>query len=103
VGMLHSILQANDLVTEFWRWYLRQSLAALEGLQQSGMPFASPPDWMSSFFPELVPTIRGSAEESEAMARRIAELEEQIERIEARVGHDSPRPGGVSENYTPQG
>ena len=90
VGMLHSILQANDLVTEIWRWYLRQSLAALEGLQQSGMPFASPLDWMSSFLPALVPTIRGPAEGSKAMARRIAELEERIERIEAREERHSP-------------
>ncbi|MBV8608317.1 MAG: polyhydroxyalkanoate synthesis regulator DNA-binding domain-containing protein, partial [Singulisphaera sp.] len=51
VGMLHSMLRANNLVSEFWRRYLRQSLDALENLQRSGVPFVSPLDWMSAIFP----------------------------------------------------
>ena len=34
VAMLHGILQANDMVLEFFRTYLRQSLAILEQMQQ---------------------------------------------------------------------
>ncbi len=87
VGMLHSILRSNDLAVEFWRWYLRQSLAVLEALQRAGVPFASPLDWIPAFFPGAAPAGREPAEEQEALARRIAELEDRIERIEARGGH----------------
>src|SRR5512135_3231884 len=73
VGMLHSIIRANDLVKEFWRWYLRQSLATLEGLQRSGMPFASPLDRMSSFPPALAVTKAG--EELAALEGRVRQLE----------------------------
>ena len=83
VAMLHGILRANDLAVEFLRAYLRQSLAAMESLQRAGPPFASPLEWMSAFFPGL-PAMRapagGGAEA--ALARRLAELEHRIERLE---------------------
>ena len=90
VGMLHSILRSNDLAVEFWRWYLRQSLAVLEALQRTGVPFALPLDWMPAFFPGAAPAGREPAEGQEALARRIAELEDRIEQIEARGGHHPP-------------
>ena len=44
VAMLHGILQANDLVLDFLRSYLRQSLAILEQMQQPTRlaPFLAP-------------------------------------------------------------
>jgi polyhydroxyalkanoate synthesis repressor PhaR len=95
VGMLHSMLRANNLVSEFWRRYLRQSLDALENLQRSGVPFVSPLDWMSAILPGLTSAGYGPAEAPEAMARRIAALEERIKRIEAgEEHHPSPTQGG---------
>ena len=53
VAMLHGILQANDLVLEFLRTYLRQSLAILEQMQQPAplAPFLAPMDWMRAMIP----------------------------------------------------
>src|SRR5690349_8915634 len=53
VAMLHGILQANDLVLEFLRTYLRQSLAFLEQMQQPTplAPFLAPMDWMRAMMP----------------------------------------------------
>jgi hypothetical protein len=86
-SVLHSILQANDLVMDFWRSCLRQSLAALQGWEKRGMGAASPLGWMSAFFPfsgfgasvGSPPT----ATESSALAQRISEIEERINRLEA--------------------
>ena len=95
VGMLHSMLRANNLVSEFWRRYLRQPLDALENLQRSGVPFVSPLDWMSAIFPGLTSAGYGPTEAPEAMARRIAALEDRIKRIEAgEEQHPSPTQGG---------
>src|SRR4051812_7331153 len=92
VAMLHSILQANDLATEFWRGYLRQSLTMLDGLQKAGMPLAGPLAWMSTFAPGLVPVppAPAASAEAEALARRVAELESRLERIE--TGAEEPSP-----------
>src|SRR3954464_2668608 len=71
VAMLHSILQANDLASDFWRGYLRQSLTMLDGLQKSGRLA-----WMSAFAPGFlpVPGTPTAEAEAEALARRVAEL-----------------------------
>lgn len=84
VGMLHGLLRANDLVVEYWRWYLRQALAMLEGMQEAGPPLTSPLDWMSALMPG---TRRGSrsstVEEAETLARRLVDLERRLERLES--------------------
>ena len=86
-SVLHSILQANDLVMDFWRSCLRQSLAALQGWEKQGMGAASPLGWMSAFFPFSgfgagVGTPAATTESS-ALAHRIAEIEDRINRLEA--------------------
>jgi len=92
VAMLHSILRANDTVLEFWREYLRRSLTALESLQRGPIPFASPMEWMPSFFPGMWPPQRNTEENPDAVARRLAELEERLGRLEPRGDlQDSPR------------
>ncbi|HEX8200376.1 MAG TPA: polyhydroxyalkanoate synthesis regulator DNA-binding domain-containing protein [Isosphaeraceae bacterium] len=83
VAMLHSILQANDLATDFWRGYLRQSLTMLDGLRK-----ATPLAWMSSLAPGILPQSTPPTAEAEALARRVAELESRLERIE--LGAEEP-------------
>jgi polyhydroxyalkanoate synthesis repressor PhaR len=90
VAMLHSILRANDIVLDFWREYLRRSLGALESHQHESMPFASPLDWIPSFFPGVMPMPRPATESPDALARRLAELESRIGRLEPRVEPASP-------------
>ena len=53
IAWLHGILQANDLVLEFLRTYLRQSLAFLEQMQHPTplASFLAPVDWMRAMIP----------------------------------------------------
>ena len=115
VAMLHSLLQANDLVLDFWRGCLRQSLAALEGwqAQPSGMlveaapsPIINPLTWMSTLFPfaslppspsvpTSPPTPRGddkpdSTSEPDILVRRVAELEARLAQVETKAVKPSP-------------
>ena len=58
VAMLHGILQANDMVLDFFRAYLRQSLAILEQMQKPAAPltpFLAPMDWMRAMIPPTLP------------------------------------------------
>ena len=57
VAMLHGILQANDMVLDFFRAYLRQSVAVLEQLQQPTpqATFLAPVDWMRAVMPSAIP------------------------------------------------
>jgi polyhydroxyalkanoate synthesis repressor PhaR len=88
VAMLHGILQANDLVLEFFRSYLRQSLAVLEQMQQpspSFSPFLAPMDWMRAMIPASLPFPISRPTESPDAAdldARISEIEERIARLE---------------------
>ena len=91
VAMLHGILQANDLVLEFLRTYLRQSLAILEQMQQPAplAPFLAPMDWMRAMIPPTlafpIPRPADPAPPSgrpEDLDARIAEMEQRIRRLE---------------------
>jgi len=92
VSMLHSILRANDLVLEFLRTYLKQSLTSLDTLQQAPpvLGFLSPLDWMKAFVPGATPLNSERAAESadptaalETLAKRINELEERVGELKA--------------------
>jgi len=92
VSMLHGILRANDLVLEFLRTYLKQSLSLIDNLQQAPPPlgFLSPLDWMRSFVPGATPVnserAAGSAVPTaplETLAKRINELEERMDTLRA--------------------
>jgi len=78
VAMLHAILQANDLVLDFLRSYLRQSLAILEQMQQPARlaPFLAPMDWMRAMIPPTLPFPVARPAESSSSSGRHAELDE---------------------------
>ena len=88
VPMLHGILQANDLVLEFLRTYLRQSLAILEQMQRPPAPlnpFLTPMDWMRAMIPPTLP-FPGSRPAEAPSAAGAGELEARIAEIEDRIG-----------------
>lgn len=89
VAMLHGILQANDMVLEFFRTYLRQALAILEQMQQPTplAPFLAPMDWMRAIMPPSLPFSTSFAPPYPAPGRedlnlRISAMEERIRRLE---------------------
>jgi polyhydroxyalkanoate synthesis repressor PhaR len=91
VAMLHSLLQANDLVLDVFRTYLRQSLAFLEQMQQRPTlsPFLTPMDWMKAVFPVVPFTTPWGGEPLPTpvpdpnLSARLAELEDRIRRLES--------------------
>jgi polyhydroxyalkanoate synthesis repressor PhaR len=87
VAMLHAILQANDLVLDFLRSYLRQSLAILEQMQQPARlaPFLAPMDWMRAMIPPTLPFPVARPAESSSSSGRHAELDARISEIEERL------------------
>lgn len=87
VAMLHGILQANDLVLDFLRSYLRQSLAILEQMQQPAhlSPFMAPMDWIRAIIPPTLPFPAARPAESSPSAGRHAELDARISEIEERL------------------
>ncbi len=104
VAILHGILRANDLVLDFLRSYMRQSLAILEQMQQPTRlaPFLAPMDWMRAMIPPTLPfpAVR-PAESSSGSGRhgeldvRISEIEERLRRLEQpsqRIRKDGPSP-----------
>ena len=87
VAMLHAILQANDLVLDFLRSYLRQSLAILEQMQQPAhLPsFLSPMDWMRAIMPPTLPFPAARPAESSSNSGRHTDLDARISDIEERL------------------
>jgi polyhydroxyalkanoate synthesis repressor PhaR len=89
IGLLHLVLQANDLALEFLRVFLRLSFATLESLQgtRTLAPLVTPLDWMRMFFPGFVPGPRQPDESSvglvDQLSRRVAELEDRIRQLES--------------------
>jgi len=87
VAMLHGILRANDLVLDFLRSYLRQSLAILEQMQQPTRlaPFLAPVDWMRAMIPPTLPFPAARPAESSSGSGRHGELDARISEIEERL------------------
>ena len=87
VAMLHGILQANDLVLDFLRSYLRQSLAILEQMQQPThlAPFLAPMDWMRAMLPSTLPFPPSRPAETASSPGRHAELDARISELEERL------------------
>ena len=87
VAMLHAILQANELVLDFLRSYLRQSLAILEQMQQPARlaPFLAPMDWMRAMIPPTLPFPAVRPAESSSGSGRHGELDARISEIEERI------------------
>jgi len=87
VAMLHGILRANDLVLDFLRSYLRQSLAILEQMQQPTRlaTFLAPMDWMRAMIPPTLPFPAARPAESSSGSGRHGELDARISEIEERL------------------
>ncbi len=95
---------------ELWRGYLQQSLASMEAWQKAAIPFPKPLDWVSAFFPGLIP---GGAAPSappssptstpppdaagDAVAERLAALLERVERLESGTATDGPAGASVDD------
>ncbi|WP_165221114.1 polyhydroxyalkanoate synthesis regulator DNA-binding domain-containing protein [Aquisphaera insulae] len=91
VSMLHGILRANDMVIEYMRAYLRQSMTILEQMQvpQAGAPFTpflGPMDWMRAMMPTAVPFAPPQPTEPATalteLDERIADMEDRLQRLE---------------------
>lgn len=57
--MLHAILRANDLMSDWFRGYFRQAMGMWESFQASRSPSANPMDWMRLMFPSSPLSPRG--------------------------------------------
>ncbi|MFO0958075.1 MAG: polyhydroxyalkanoate synthesis regulator DNA-binding domain-containing protein [Isosphaeraceae bacterium] len=101
IGLLHQILRANDMVIDLYRGYLRQSLASMEALRNSGgtYPFASPMGWMSAMLSATNPAgaepTASADPEAPDMAERIRELTRRIERLEGGPAKEPDGPEGA--------
>ncbi|MFV2066791.1 MAG: polyhydroxyalkanoate synthesis regulator DNA-binding domain-containing protein [Pirellulales bacterium] len=91
-AMLHSIVRANDLMSDFLKGYFRDSLTYLEYLQQHGSanPMAQPTHWIKAWFEGLgaAPGERSSpaatsAADAGELPQRVEELEQRIRELEA--------------------
>jgi polyhydroxyalkanoate synthesis repressor PhaR len=94
-AMLHSILRANDFVSDYWREYFRNSLAYLNHLQKQGASssFQQPMQWMKpwldtwfdSIYANRAPETKAEqhAAESADVTDRITTLEKRIAELEA--------------------
>jgi polyhydroxyalkanoate synthesis repressor PhaR len=111
VAMLHGILQANDMVLEFFRTYLRQSLAILEQMQQPTplAPFLASMDWMRAIMPTGLPFTSAfpsapPPESREELNLRISAIEERIKRLEQpsphTLRHGSAHPSSLAFSTT---
>jgi polyhydroxyalkanoate synthesis repressor PhaR len=87
VAMLHGILQANDLVLEFLRSYLRQSLAILEQMQQPAplAPIIASMDWMRAMMPPTLPFAPPRMGAGAAVAGSPPDLYARLANIESRI------------------
>lgn len=99
--MLHAILRANDLMSEFLRGYFRDALTYLDYLQTHGTPsnLARPMHWMQAWLEGLGVAPRSPANETPSSApvsdasratpdphdlhERILQLENRIRQLES--------------------
>jgi polyhydroxyalkanoate synthesis repressor PhaR len=106
VGVLNSIIQANDSALRFLREYLQQSLTYLELLRQpAAINPLLPLQWMRAFLPSPSPPGPAAAErppgsgatvteaDPAALSRRIAELERRLDAFQGEA--DKPRPAAA--------
>jgi polyhydroxyalkanoate synthesis repressor PhaR len=95
VAVLHSMIRANATVLESLRDYFRQSLSYLDVVQRSAgpNPFMAPLDWMRMFMPALSPPPPADRPDAEALARRVAELEQRLDQLVGSSGSKPPSRG----------
>jgi polyhydroxyalkanoate synthesis repressor PhaR len=94
-AMLHSMLRANKVVSEFFQAYFRASLSYLEQLQEQGTAgsWKQPMQWMETWLENwpMPPNAKGApkskgktvSNEERGFAQRIARLEDRIAELES--------------------
>jgi polyhydroxyalkanoate synthesis repressor PhaR len=100
-AMLHSMLRANKLMTEFFQAYFRASLTYLDQLQRHGAAgsLKQPMQWMKAWLDSWPSSpsakrapkakTRGAAKPDREIAERIERLEERIAELEAERGRQN--------------
>jgi polyhydroxyalkanoate synthesis repressor PhaR len=95
-AMLHSMIRANNVMTQFFEAYFRASLVYLEQLQKHGAAgsLKQSMQWMESWFKSwpIPPNAKGAPKstskttpaENHEFAERIASLEERLAGLEAK-------------------
>jgi polyhydroxyalkanoate synthesis repressor PhaR len=83
-ALLQDLLRANELALDLWRSYLRYALQVLEGFQRPLSPRGLSLPGLSAFLPGWTPAM--AAEDREALASRLAALEQRIACLEAGSG-----------------
>jgi polyhydroxyalkanoate synthesis repressor PhaR len=88
VSVLGAMIRANETVMLFLRDYLQQSLTYLDLLQRPGVanPLLVPMHWMRTFLPPAAapaPAPSAAGPEAAALARRVTELEQRLEQMQA--------------------
>lgn len=94
-AMLHSILQANEAVSDFLRDYFQGCQSYLEILRNQSVPppVQQPMDWMKSWFQSVYPNVpvpgwpgrkptNPPSEPENDLRRRMEELEERLRKME---------------------
>jgi polyhydroxyalkanoate synthesis repressor PhaR len=102
VAVLSALIQTNEAALAFLRDYLHQALAYLELLRRpaAANPFLLPMDWLRTYLQGLVPPDAapppappaGQADVA-ALARRVAELERQLEELQGGTPKSPPTAG----------
>ena len=100
-AMLHSMLRANEAVSEFLQAYFRNALTYLEYLQKHGATdsLERPMHWMKPWLDNwpMPPSAKGAPkrehrtgrDEEQEIAERIARLEKRIAELEANRAQES--------------
>jgi len=85
VAVLRSMIQANAGVLGFLRDYFRHLLVCLEMLERSSAlnAFVPPLDWMRFFLSNPRSPALTADQDTEALTRRVAELEKQLQQLNA--------------------
>jgi polyhydroxyalkanoate synthesis repressor PhaR len=84
-ALLQGLLRANELALDLWRSYLRYALQVLEGFQRPMSPIGLSFPWLSTLMPGWTGAM-SAEEDREAMASRLAALEQRVAGLEASAG-----------------
>jgi hypothetical protein len=97
VPFLHLAIRADGALLGPLTEYVRQSLAYAELLQQAAPvnPLLAPQAWLRAFLPNLAPrgdAGPGPAAVLDAIAGRLADLEQRLDQLRAAGGEPAPPP-----------
>jgi polyhydroxyalkanoate synthesis repressor PhaR len=103
-AMLHSMLQANEAVSDFLREYFQGCQSYLDLFRNQSVPpsVQQPVDWMKTWFQSVYPNMpvpgwpnrkpaTPAGEPDDDLRRRMEDLEERLRRMEAEKGKEGSR------------